>query len=416
MSDEPLLLVALILTAIAGGLVSVALLPTLYLGALAVFAWPHPKMQPKERNVRFRFVVPAHNERDNIAATVKSLLAVDWPRDKFDVVVVADNCSDDTAQVARDAGATVYERVHDTLRGKGYALEYAFERVLKETDSDAICFIDADTVASTNLLEAFAARIEAGALAVQPENNVLNVHASWRTQLMKLALSMFHTLRNNARERLGVSVGLRGNGMCLTRTSLERFPHKAHGLVEDVEHGLALGRGGIRVVAAPEGSVLSEMLSDAKASESQRRRWEGGRDEVKKALLPGLLRDVLRVRSRILLDLAFDLMTPPLSSIAVLVAVASAVGVARVVVCHVAGLAPDLFTFIIPLPVLLLSLYVLRGMQLSGLGLQAVVVMAKAPAYVLWKLSLKLRGSNKSAGWVRTTRESELSKKDERTD
>jgi 1,2-diacylglycerol 3-beta-glucosyltransferase len=383
-----------------------ALLPTSYLGFLALLAAPHRPRVTSLRTLRFAFLVPAHNEETGIAATVQSLRAVDWPQDRFDVVVVADNCSDATADVARAAGARVLVRHDKVLRGKGYALELGFAEVLK-TDADAVVVVDADTVVSSNVLAAFATRIEDGALAMQAEYGVRNVDASWRTQLMALALAMFHTLRSNARERLKLSAGLRGNGMCFTRECLTRFPQKAYGLVEDVEQGLALGRGGVRVVAVVDAHVLGEMVSGGKASESQRRRWEDGRAKLKREVLPGVLREAFAARSLLLLDLAMDLLVPPLSTVALLVGVVVVVEAVRVAIVVADGGSVGVVTMLALLPAAGLALYVVRGMQLSGLGGKSVVVLAKAPAYVAWKVWLKLRGSGKTDTWVRTTREAE---------
>lgn len=401
----------LLLALLSAGVALVALLPTSYLGFLAIMAGRHTPPVTTTKTRRFAFLVPAHNEETGIRATVDSLLAVDWPRDRFDVVVVADNCSDATAVVARAAGATVLERQNKELRGKGYALEHGFHWVLKATSADAVVVVDADTVVSANLLTSYASRIEEGALAMQAEYGVRNVDASWRTELMALALAMFHTLRSNARERLKLSAGLRGNGMCFTRECLERFPHKAYGLVEDVEHGMALGRGGVRIVAVVDAHVLGEMVSGGKASESQRRRWEDGRKKLKSEILPGVVRDAVRTRSTMLLDLALDLLIPPLSTIAVLVVAGVVVEGVRVGLHLGNGEAlrdsVDAVTVLALLPSLLLALYVVRGMQLSGLGFRSVVVLAKAPFYVAWKILLKLKGQPKKDEWVRTARESE---------
>jgi GT2 family glycosyltransferase len=394
------------LTFVSGGLLALALLPTLYLGFLALLAGRHkPTLTSSTRaagSTRFAFVVPAHNEEGGIGATVASLLAVDWPRDLVDIIVVADNCSDGTATVARAAGANVLVRENKELRGKGYALELGFAHVLQETRADAVVVVDADTVVSENLLVCFASRIADGALAMQAEYGVRNLDASWRTELMALALAMFHTLRSNARERLGLSAGLRGNGMCFTRACLQRFPQKAYGLVEDVEQGLALGRGGVRVVGVVDAHVLGEMVSGGKASESQRRRWEDGRKKLKTEVLPGVLRDALKTRSLMLFDLAMDLLVPPLSTVALVVVVAVVAEGVRALV-----IGPDIQTAIAWIPSLMLSLYVLRGMQLSGLGLRSVVVLVKAPGYVAWKVLLKLKGQPKKEEWVRTAREPE---------
>src|SRR6185503_12695281 len=152
-------------------------------------------------SLRFAIVVPAHNEQEGIASTVDNLLAIEYPKDLFSVVVVADNCSDETALRAEKAGARVFVRHDDKLRGKGYALAHAFERLMSEVD--ALVVVDADTVVSPNLLSAFGARIASGAKAVQADYAVRNPNAAWRTRLMAVAFGSFHVVRSLARERLG---------------------------------------------------------------------------------------------------------------------------------------------------------------------------------------------------------------------
>jgi cellulose synthase/poly-beta-1,6-N-acetylglucosamine synthase-like glycosyltransferase len=256
-------------------LVSVALvllaLPVLawttYLAALAALSWenrpPAPVSAPR---TRFEVIVPAHDEELGIAATVENLLAVDYPAELRRVVVVADNCSDTTAARAAAAGATVLER-HDTeKRGKGYALAHAFERALLEGRVDAVVVVDADTTVTPNLLRAFDARLQAGALAIQAEYAVANREASWRTRLMHIGFTLFHDVRSRARERLGVSAGLRGNGMAFAVRLLREVPHDAFSVVEDVEYGIRLGRAGHRVHYAGDARVFGEMVSSERAS------------------------------------------------------------------------------------------------------------------------------------------------------
>ena len=275
---------------------------------------PVPPAPAVER--RFRFIVPAHNESAGIAATVKSLLGVDYPAPSFDVLVVADNCEDDTAEQARAAGALVLERHDLERRGKGYALLLAFSDLPPEVD--AVVVVDADTLVSSNLLRAFAARRSLGAVAIQADYAVRNPNASWRTRLIAIAFGAFHIVRSRARERLALSCGLRGNGMCFSAALLAEVPHQAFSIVEDVEYGLRLGEAGYRVHYADEAHVYGEMVSTAAAASSQRRRWEEGRNELVRRNGLRLLRAGLVRRSRLLFDLALDLLIPPLSRIAVL--------------------------------------------------------------------------------------------------
>lgn len=375
-----------------------------YLFGLTLLSAPLPTPAYGEPHLKFDIVVPSHDEELNIAATVESLLGVDYPRELFRVLVVADNCSDATAARARAAGATVLERTNKNERGKGYALAFAFERVLADGFADAVVVVDADTTASKNLLRAFAARIEQGAVAMQAEYGVRNPDASWRTRLMKIALSIFHDLRSRGRERLGVSCGLRGNGMAFVTSVLKEVPHEAFSIVEDVEYGIRLGRAGHRVWYAHEAHVLGEMVATEKESRSQRARWEGGRMKMVRAHGLPLLREAIEKRSLLLFDLAMDVLVPPLSWVVVAGVVGGAASVAVALI--------DPFAWPLVLPWIaglgMVSVYVLRGVAISGTGVRGLADLAAAPFYVGWKIVLAVRGSSRAKNeWVRTAREGE---------
>jgi cellulose synthase/poly-beta-1,6-N-acetylglucosamine synthase-like glycosyltransferase len=358
------------------------------------------KIQPPALDAatrRMRFIVPAHNESAGIAATVTSLLDVSYPRDLFDVVVVADNCNDDTAEQARLAGATVMERQSAEHRGKGYALLHAFDALPAEVD--AVVVIDADTLVSPNILHAFCARRDLGAHAVQADYAVRNPDASWRTRLIAVAFGAFHIVRSRARERLAVSCGLRGNGMCFSAALLKEVPHNAFSIVEDVEYGLRLGEAGYRVFYADEAHVYGEMVSGSAASSSQRRRWEDGRRELVRQHGMRMLRVGLSRRKLVPFDLALDLLIPPLSRIAGL----AVLGLALSAVLRL-PLSLASFGFCASA----LALYVFRGWMVSGTGARGFRDLALAPVYVLWKATLRLRRAPSSTQtWVRTKREEE---------
>lgn len=377
----------------------------IYLATLAVLSWPPAAPRaPSPPSLRFDFVVPAHDEAVGIAATVRSLRHVDYPKELFRVIVVADNCTDDTADRARGAGALVLERHDDQRRGKGYALAHAFELVLAD-GCDAVVVVDADTVVSRNLLSAFAARLSTGAVAVQAQYGVRNPQASWRTRLMRIALAMFHQVRSLGRERLQVSTGLRGNGMCLRTSVLREVPHEAYSLVEDLEYGIRLGRAGFRVAYAFEAEVLGEMVSGEAASRSQRDRWEKGRAQMVRQHGWPLLRDALKQRSTLLFDLAMDVLVPPLSRVVGLSVLGAVASFSLLGLTGQGGWALRGFG----LALFCLGIYVTAGWLHSKTGLRGLLDLGLAPAYVGWKVLLALRppGKPQQHQWVRTTREGE---------
>jgi cellulose synthase/poly-beta-1,6-N-acetylglucosamine synthase-like glycosyltransferase len=391
-----LLDVALVATALPVALASAYLLVLAALSRRPRAPHYHPP------HLRFDLIVPAHDEEGGIGATIASLSAVDYPAPLRRIVVEADNCGDATAARAREAGAHVLVRDDPDRRGKGYALAHAFAWSLADGFADAVVVVDADTVVSPNLLRAFQARLDAGAAAVQSHYGVRNPDASWRTRLMTIAFALFHEVRSIARERLACSAGLHGNGMCFAVSLLREVPHQAFSVVEDLEYGIRLGLAGHRVHHAAEATVLGEMVSSGRDSRSQRRRWEGGRLRMLRAHAGPLLRLAIARRDRVLLDLAADLLVPPL---ALLGGAAAAGGAVAVLVASLADRpmgAPWLFGG----SLLALAAYVARGWWLSGTGLQGLWSLLRAPLYLAWKVGVALaRPDHPSGVWVRTARE-----------
>jgi cellulose synthase/poly-beta-1,6-N-acetylglucosamine synthase-like glycosyltransferase len=373
---------------------------SLYLLTFTLLSRAPPAALRSSRRLRFDVIVPAHNEAAVIEGVVASLRKLDWPADGFRVLVVADNCTDATAVLARAAGAEVLER-HDTeRRGKGYALAFAFQASQAHGWAYAVVVVDADTEVSANLLEAFAARIENGAAAIQAHYGVLNSRASWRTRLMAIAIASFHRVRSRAREWLQLSCGIRGNGWCITHRLLCQVPYRAFSLTEDIEYGIDLGLAGYRVRYADEAHVAAMMVSGELAAGTQRQRWEGGRLQLVRSKTLSLLKAAKGPGGGVCLDLALDLLVLPLSyaaiNVAVLIVVASAATLWKPSMESWLWLGLGCGTS--------LSLYVLRGWQLSGVGLRGLVDLSRAPFFVLWKVLLMLR-AHKSSEWVRTKRE-----------
>jgi cellulose synthase/poly-beta-1,6-N-acetylglucosamine synthase-like glycosyltransferase len=364
---------------------------------LSARARPPPR---SSRTVKFDVFVPAHNELPVIERVVASLKRLDWPADQYRIIVIADNCTDATAALARNAGAQVFERHEPGLRGKGYALAYAFARSAMEAWADAVVVIDADAEASPNLLESFAARIERGAPAVQAHYGVLNPMASWRTRLMTIATAAFHIVRSRARERLRLSCGIRGNGWCVTHQLLRRVPYRAFSLAEDLEYGIEIGLAGGRVHYADEAHSNADMVSSEQIANKQRQRWEQGRFQLIRAKTPLLLRAALARHSVVCLDLALDLLVLPLSY--VVLGIAALLVLAAVASWWQPLLLPWFFLGMASLGAV--ALYVLRGWQLSGIGARGLVDLARAPLFLVWKLLLLLKRRTASE-WIRTERE-----------
>ncbi len=341
---------------------------------------------------RLAVIVPAHNESSGISACVQSLLACEAPEGAppAHILVVADNCSDDTAERARAVGAEVLERDDNTRLGKGYALELAFEHALSDPSVGAVLVVDADTQVRPNFLVAMGRAFERGADGVQCRYLVSNADEH---RLRNVALLAFNVGRPRARERFGLSVGILGNGFGLRRHVLERLPYTAQSVVEDLEYHLMMVREGFAVRFVDDTAVSADVPTTDAAEKTQRARWEGGRLRMVREHLPTLLGDVARLRLRSLEPLGELLLLPLASHVGILLVVLVlpfpptqlyAAGALGLVAAHVAT-----------------SLIAAGGTRADALAL------AKAPLYVVKKLSLLpaiLRASKKDQEWVRTAR------------
>lgn len=391
------ILLDVLLTAIALPVVpSVA-----YLLLLTLLSGHPPIPRSTSRRYRFDIIVPAHNEASIIARTVASLRRIDWPLGQYRILVCADNCTDSTAENARAAGAVVLERTAPNQRGKGYALDFAFRRSRADGFAHAIVVIDADAEVSDNILDAVNVRLEQGDQAVQVHYGVLNPLASWRTRLITIAQGSFHIVRSRARERLRLSCGIRGTGWCVTHALLEAVPYRAFSLAEDVEYGIALGLAGYRVAYVDEAHCNAEMVTSDATAGPQRSRWERGRLFLVRTQTIPLLLKALKQRSGLCLDLAIDLLVLPLSYIALNVFALWAIAASMSLrYPH----SSRLWLWVGSACATALTVYVLRGWQLSGIGLRGVSDIARAPQFLLWRVRLLLQKRPHNQ-WERTERE-----------
>jgi cellulose synthase/poly-beta-1,6-N-acetylglucosamine synthase-like glycosyltransferase len=339
-------------------------------------------------------VIPAHDEALNIGASVRSLSRCARPADLdlLATVVIADNCSDDTAKVAQAAGARLIERFDETLRGKGFALQYGFGQLGAE-GFDAFLVIDADTIVEPNLLVEVVGLLEEGADGVQTRYGVLNPEASIRTRLMNTALMAINVLRPRGRDRLGLSAGVLGNGFALTSATLAAVPYDAHSVVEDLEYSLHIVRSGKRIAFADRTTVRGAMPATGRGVGTQRVRWEGGRLRMIVQNVPQLARDVAAGRLS-LIEPLLDLLLLPLAFHAILLAATAAI-----------PFAPARIYALIAFAVV--SFHVCAAIVIGGGDWKDLAALLAAPAYVLWKLKIIVKIFNAASTetpWVRTER------------
>ncbi len=356
---------------------------------------------PAQDERRFAIIVPAHDEELGLSRTLDSLARIDYPRDHFDIHVIADNCNDATARVARATGhAQVHERFDAARRGKGYALNWMFQR-LEDAGLlyDAYVIVDADSIVTPNLLRVMAGELTRGARAVQVKYAVLNADDSPAAALRWIAFTLMNDVRQYGRFVLGGSSSLLGNGMCFSHKLMLAHPWQAFALSEDYQHYLTLVQAGERIHFAPDAIVNTVMPTTFGQMRSQDIRWESD--------IPGesawvvafrLLRQGIRTRSIMPVDAAAELLTPPLS----MVVAGGALALAG------AALAQSPGEIIAGLALLAgLLCYIGAAFILGRPPRATYAALLHAPGFVAWKLWVVLvlkRRRKHATTWVRTSR------------
>jgi cellulose synthase/poly-beta-1,6-N-acetylglucosamine synthase-like glycosyltransferase len=317
---------AAIVTAILlvlGGLVSLA---GLYLLILSVTAALNPRGREidgtfegqKTDPARFIVLIPAHDEELLIGDTLRRLSNLNYPSDRFEALVIADNCSDATAEIARRAGCDVLERTDPENPGKGQALDWAMQQHLADWPRpwEAVLVMDADSYLNPDCLWFLSEQFRAGHELLQAYYTVSNPQESWRTSLLTASLGLVHFLRPLGRDALGLPCGLKGNGFVMSRRLVLEYGYPARSNVEDVELALLLRTQGIGARFVPGARVYGQMTSSAEAAAAQRTRWEGGRIAMIRGWSAALLKRGILRGDAACLDGLIDLLIPPFALLA----------------------------------------------------------------------------------------------------
>ncbi len=354
-----------------------------------------------QKQLNFAILIPAHNEEALLGKLLDNLRQLRYPQDHYTVYVVADNCTDRTAAIARlYREFQVFERFNAEKRGKGYALNWLMQQLKQEQRiHDAYVILDADSVVVPNFLDAMAKELHLGARALQAHNTVLNTTESPGTVLRWVALTLMNHIRPLGRNGIGASSTITGNGICLSRELLERYPWESYALSEDYQYYLTLVLNGEKVRYVPEAIVRSHMPATFSQMRTQDIRWEAQEttgttwQTTWSLLLSGIEhRDFVRIEA------VAELLTPPLSSLiggslltllgALLLHFPSAILLGSLLI---AGLVA----------------YVTTAFYLLHPPRAAYRALLYAPAFIVWKLWVALvlsRSKKHTSEWIRTSR------------
>lgn len=350
------------------------------------------KVKINSKSIKIGVVVPAHNEEKSIERCINSILNSDRGVHSVEVVVIADNCNDTTAEKAKNAGARVVERFNKEKIGKGAALDYTFN-ILKNDNFYAYIIIDADTIVGKEFITVMGDNFANGEDVLQSGYLVLNKNASSKTRFMNLALLSMNYFRPMGREIIGSSVGILGNGFGLSKKLVDEVPYSANSITEDLEYHIKLIEAGKRVKFVNETIVLADFPLSDEGNETQRARWEGGRFLLQRKYGPKLILKIFKGKIKII-EPFLELMSMPLSY-------------------EVIMLIGLLF-----IPFWEFRLYGILGVLIIAAHIFAAVIMygdkedfkalKEVPKYVLWKIikfPMIIANAKKNVKWVRTKRD-----------
>jgi cellulose synthase/poly-beta-1,6-N-acetylglucosamine synthase-like glycosyltransferase len=358
-----------------------------------------PVAAPGKLSHRTTVLIPAHNEGAGILPTIRDVQAQLGPNDRL--LVVADNCTDDTAAIVQAAGGEVIVRADPARRGKGYALEFG-ARHLGLNPPDVVVILDADCRLGENALRHLSDRAMVSGRPVQslyfmlapdnaPPRKGVNLFA-WRVKnwIRPLGLGLF-----------GLPTQLFGTGMAFPFSLLLDRDLGNSRLAEDTALGIALASAGYPPLFVSEARIHSHFPVSQAGSEQQRQRWEKGHLDNIVDLVPGALTKSLRDKNLGLAALAIDMAVPPLSLLVLVTALCGIIGGIAF------GLGAPPAAFAIPsLSILLLVLGTALAWTAVGRDVLPFRELLRLPLYAIQKLVFYYRiASGKAAsGWIRTDR------------
>lgn len=367
--------------------------------AATILSGPECSVGPSCGNrARIAVIVPAHNEGAGVLPTLADIET--QLRDSDRLLVVADNCTDDTASIAASVGAEVLERNDREKIGKGYALDSALQ-LLSENPPDVVVMIDADCRLSDQAIDQLST---ACALTKRPAQALYLMSAPGKTsvdhQVAEFALRVKNWVRPLGLRALNLPCQLAGTGMAFPWDAISSVDLASGAIVEDLKLGLDLALAGTPALFCPSARVVSRFPSSTEGAISQRARWEGGHIGLILEA-PGLLWTAVRRGNLELLALTLDMAVPPLTALGILIMGMFLFATMAVML----GLSATSL-IISATTILCFSFAVFLCWWKVGRDILPPSTGFLVPIYVIWKISLYLHmlSGRTAAKWTRTDR------------
>jgi len=300
---------------------------SVYYVSIALIGWFRKKPERHIANPHphsFAVIIAAHDESIVIGKTIDSILQTDYPRDLVDIYIVADNCSDDTAEIARSKGAIVFERFDNIKVGKGNALSWIFEKIWKvDRVYDAVCIFDADNLLDKKYFSQMNKTLNQGEKVIQGYLDCKNPEDSVLSGCYAITYWLNNRYFQLSRNQMELSCGIYGTGFVVKADLMKEIGWESHCLTEDLEFQLRIVDRNIKIAWNHEAIFFNENPITLKQSFVQRTRWMQGHSACASKFLGGLLKKGFEKRDPIALDTAVYLIQPYLLSIVWLITIFS---------------------------------------------------------------------------------------------
>ena len=373
----------------------------LLLALSAIRSAPRPTTRGRTVSNRFMIVIPAHDEAGVIAATVSRLFNLDYPAHLFSVHIIADHCSDNTADAARQAGAVVHERNEGPRTGKGAALSWVFQRILEKQHCDAVVIFDADTRVDPQFLRVMDWRLAQGDKVIQGQHIISNPDKGWFPALTWAMFLVDNRFQNLGRSNLGWSAKNMGDSICFHVDVLLQLGW-GEGLTEDYHLRYKLLLNEIRITYEPAAIGYGEAPITWSRARAQRARWLRGTHDTSQQYVKRLMIEGLKRRNLVMLDGALQASFPSYSTLSLLALIVLAVQVA--INYFIKPILPWPLIGAWAAIVVTLLIYPLLGLVLERAPLRAYIAILSGPYFILWRtwLALSSRFRRTQVTWIRT--------------
>lgn len=285
---------------------------TVYYFIIAFFGvWKRKEKKILTPKKTFAVLVAAHNEEQVIGQLVDNLHQLNYPKDMYDIYVVADNCTDKTAEIAEKSGAFVCVRTNPKERGKGFAMEWMFAKLFTfEREYDAVAVFDADNLVHPRFLLEMNNRLCKGDKLIQGYLDAKNPNDTWVSGTFAIAFWVTNHIWHLAKSNIGLSSVLGGTGMCISTDILKEFGWGATCLTEDMEFTMKVLSKGIRTTWAHDAIVYDEKPLTFMQSWNQRKRWAQGHFDIAGRYIPKMFMEGIRQRDIRIADGCVHLLQP----------------------------------------------------------------------------------------------------------